>query len=234
MIDVHSHILPGIDDGVRSFEEGVEVVRELSLHGVTDVIATPHFIRETEFTSSVSNNKRMVVELKERLDAENIGVNIYLGNEIYIDKDIIELIKSEQIMPLADSEYLLVELPLNDEYPNYADYLCSLMESGYKVILAHPERYVIFQGNYELLVELCEMGILLQCNIGSIGNKYGKAAKKLVKRLAKDKRIFVFGSDAHRPDGGWYLDLAYKKFLKYYDKNELEKILVNNPKKIIS
>lgn len=234
MIDIHSHILPGIDDGARTFDESIEIIRELSSHGVTDIIATPHFIRDTKYVSPVINNKVILQELKKQLKDRGIDVGIYLGNEIYIDEDIVGLIKAGRISSLAGSKYLLVELPLNDEFPNYEDHLSSLMSNGYKVVLAHPERYRMVKEDYGILENLYDMGILLQCNIGSIGGKYGKNAKKIAKRLAKDKKIFTFGSDTHHPGGGRYFDLAYKKLGKYYSNHELTKLLVENPRKIIS
>lgn len=234
MIDIHSHILPGVDDGARSFDESVEIARMLSSCGVTDIVATPHFIRETNFVSPVANNRKIVEELKNRLKAEAIDVNIYLGNEIYIDEDIVGLLRSGQISHLADSEYLLIELPLNDEFSNYEGYLCDLMQDGYKVILAHPERYAIAQEDYGILEDLYELGVLFQCNIGSVYGKYGKSAQKLLKKLAKDKKIFTFGSDAHHPGSSQSFDLAYKKLLKYYNERELRELLIKNPQKIIN
>ena len=234
MIDIHSHILPGVDDGARSFDESVEIARMLSSCGVTDIVATPHFIRETNFVSPVANNRKIVKELKNRLKAEAIDVNIYLGNEIYIDEDIVGLLRSGQISPLAGSKYLLIELPLNDEFSNYEDHLCNLIEDGYKVVLAHPERYAIAQEDYGILEDLYELGVLFQCNIGSVYGKYGKSAQKLLKKLAKDKKIFTFGSDAHHPGSSQSFDLAYKKLLKYYNERELRELLVKNPRKIIN
>ena len=233
MIDVHSHILPGIDDGARDFEHSIDILRELSSYGVTDVIATPHYISETEYVSTVLDNSKLLDELKDRIETEKIGINLYLGNEIYIEKNISVLLDKNKITPLAKSKYLLIELPLNEEFPNYAEHFKSLMENGYEVLLAHPERYVIFQNDYDLLLELCEMGVKLQCNLGSVYGKYGKEAKILLKRLAKEKKIFVFGSDVHRPGGKRNLDLARKKLSRLYNERELEKVLTLNAKKII-
>ena len=110
MIDVHSHILPGIDDGARDFEHSIDILRELSSYGVTDVIATPHYISETEYVSTVLDNDRLLEELKDRIKTEEIGINLYLGNEIYIEKNIGVLLDKNKITPLAKSKYLLIEL----------------------------------------------------------------------------------------------------------------------------
>lgn len=234
MIDIHSHILPGTDDGAGTFDDSIEILSDLSSNGVTDIIATPHFIKESQYTSPVEDNKALLCELVERLKEEDISINVFLGNEIYIDEDIKGLIDAGQIFPLNGGEYLLVEFPLNDEFPNYEDYLSSLLADGYKVILAHPERYEIAQEDYSVLEDLYELGVLFQCNIGSIYGKYGKSAQKLLKRLAKDKKIFTFGTDTHHAGGGRNIGVAYRKLLKYYSKDELEKLMIKNPQKIIS
>lgn len=234
MIDIHSHILPGVDDGARTLTDSIEIVRELVSLGVTDVVVTPHFIVDTHFMSTRFENSKLLERLRQAAADEGFRINFYLGNEIYIDNKIIELLKAKKITGLAGGRYLLVELPLNDEFPNYEDIFMELMDEGYKVILAHPERYTIVQNDFGVIENLCEMGVLLQCNLGSITGKYGGGAKKTVKRLAKEKMIFAFGSDIHHAGRGEYLGLAQKKLAKYYNDVELEKVLVGNARKIIA
>lgn len=233
MIDIHSHILPGIDDGAETIVDSVDLAKELLAQGVTDIIATPHYVDGSVYESPKEKNEELLKELKQVLTERNIEVNLYLGNEIYINNKIDELVKSGTISPLAGSEYLLVELPLNGEFPNYEDILESLDYFGYKVILAHPERYGIFQEEYERVERLHEMGVLFQCNIGSMVGKYGRDVKKQVKRIIKDGFVFCFGSDIHHARGKMEVDEAKKKLAKYYDEADLEKVLVKNPRKIL-
>lgn len=233
MIDIHSHILPGVDDGARTLDDSVEIVRELISQGVTDIITTPHYVNETKYVSLRSENLKRFKELSKRLKQENIDVKIYLGNEIYIDANILKLLKKKVITSLNGSKYLLVELPLNGEYQGYEDILLSFIEAGYEVILAHPERYEIFKKDYKLVQNLCEEGVLLQCNIGSFVKKYGRDAMKLARKMAKDKLIFAVGSDIHHCNRNDFILRAKKKLAKYYSAAELEDVLVNNPKKII-
>ena len=233
MIDIHSHIIPGVDDGARNFEDSVQIVRWLASQGVTDVIATPHYVNETDYVSPRAQNLQLLEGLKDRLVDEGIDVKVYLGNEIYIDKDIARLIMAGEMSTMADSEYLLVELPLNDEYPNWEDILMDLMNRGYQVILAHPERYEIVQKDYEIVKRLYEAGILLQCNLASLVGRYGKRAQRIIRKIARDKMIFALGSDIHRRGRNDYLVLAQKKLAKYYDAKELNQLFVVNPSKIL-
>lgn len=233
MIDIHSHILPGVDDGARNFEDSVQIVRWLASQGVTDVIATPHYVNETEYVSPRARNLQLLEGLRDRLVDEGIDVKIYLGNEIYIDRDIAKLIRAGEMSTLADSEYLLVELPLNDEYPDWEDILMDLMDRGYRVVLAHPERYAIVQEDYEIVKRLYDAGILLQCNLASLVGRYGRRAQKVIRKLAKDKMIWALGSDVHRRGRSDYLVLAQKKLAKYYDARALNRLLTVNPGKIL-
>ena len=233
IVDIHSHILPGIDDGAKTFLDSIDLIKELVEQGVTDIVATPHYVDETMYMSPRLQNKRLIAELKEKIAEAGIDVNVYLGNEIFVDSKMVDLIADGIITTLAGSEYLLVELPLNGEYPNYEDYLQDLMDYGFKIILAHPERYEITQNDYGVLQKLCDSGVLLQCNIGSFTGKYGKKAKKLAQRLAKDKMIFAFGSDIHHARGEYYIDKAMAKLSKYYTPDELEKVLYKNPRKVL-
>ena len=233
MIDIHSHILPGIDDGARTLSDSVDIVQELASQGFTDIIATPHYVTDTIYTSPRGDNIRLLMELRRALADTNINVNVYLGNEIFIDISIAELLKRKVVSTMAESEYVLVEFSLNEEYPNYADILGNLIEQGYKVILAHPERYLFFQRDYEILESLCGMGVLMQCNLGSFVRQYGKTVEKLAIRLAKENKIFAFGSDIHHLRGDNSILKAQKRLRKYYSESELERVLVKNPRLIL-
>ena len=234
MIDIHAHILPGIDDGPGSLVDCVAIVRELAEQGVTDIIATPHYVADTIYNSTRFQNSKLLKELQKALNTEGIGVNVYLGNEIYIDKDILEFLKKRKISALNDSKYLLIELPMDGEFPNYEDYFLELLNKGYKVVLAHPERYAIVNEDFDVVRNLYEMGVLLQCNLGSITGKYGRSVKKTIKKIAKEKMIFAFGSDIHHLEGPDFVRSAQKKLSKIYSEKELKRLLVDNPSKILA
>ena len=233
MFDIHCHVLPGVDDGARDFEDSLRILKWLERQGVRGAIATPHYINETEYTSTRKNNVKLVKELRVRAEEAGIKVKIFLGNEIYIDENIAELIEAGKISTMAGSRYILVELPLNGEFSNYEDYLIELTEKGFKVILAHPERYAIVQEDFEIARNLKAKGILLQCNLMSLLGRYGKEAEKTVRRLAREKMVFTFASDTHRAGRAEYLTKARKKMKRYYDEREITRLLMTNPQKIL-
>lgn len=233
MIDTHTHILPGIDDGATNLDESLNIARELVSQGITKVIATPHFINGTSYQSPVSKNHTIIDTLRQKLQSEKIELDIYLGNEVYIDDKISELLKSEKITTLAGGKYLMVELPMSGYYPNAEDILTDLIAEGYQIILAHPERYSSIQNDFKIAENLFKKGILFQCEFGSYVGKYGRKAKKTAIKLAKNKMIFAFGSDSHRPSHNSFLTLALKKLEKLYDKDELKQVLILNPEQIL-
>ena len=235
MIDVHSHLIYGVDDGCKTIEESVEILRELYKMGVTNTIITPHYINETIYVSSKLNNLKKLVKIKEQLIKENINVNVYLGNEVYIDRNISKGVKENKICTLNNTEYILIELPMSGIYPDYIDIFSQLIDEGFKVILAHPERYISFQKDFNKIYELQEIGVLFQCNLGSILGEYGKEAIKVIKRMLKEKLVYMIGTDIHHGKTKYdMLEKATKKYKKYLSKNEIEDILENNAKKIIN
>ena len=138
MIDIHSHLLYGVDDGAKTIDESVDIIRNLYKNGITDIILTPHYIEYSSYNSNKKSNLEKLDSLKKKLKEEGINVNLYLGNEIYINNNILSLLKKGEISSLNDSKYLLIELPMSGKYDNYVEIFKELIENGYKVILAHP------------------------------------------------------------------------------------------------
>ncbi len=234
MIDIHSHVLPGIDDGAKSFNDSLNILKGLAAQDISDLILTPHYVPASTYISPRSTNLRLYRKLQALADEANIGITLHLGNEIYIDRDIAKLLQANKISPLADSKYILVELPMSGEFDDFEDILVSLQYAGWQVILAHPERYHSYNKNYKDIYHLTEQGILLQCNLGSILGQYGRHAKKTIKKLAKDQLIFCFGTDTHHVRDFSEITKARTKLRRYYSDDELRQLLEGNPRKIIN
>ena len=224
MIDIHTHILYGVDDGVKTIEESIAILRKMSENGVTDVYLTPHYIEDSSYTSNVKQNQVRFNNIKKELNNNNIKINVYLANEIYINDNILKLLKNNEIQPLSNKN-LLIELPMNGEYNNYMDVFLELKEAGYKVTLAHPERYLYFHKHFDELVDMHNRGILFQINLESILGKYGRNVKKSTKKLLKRKIVDSIGSDIHHDKKDYsYIEKSTKKFRKYLNDNELKNI----------
>lgn len=233
MTDVHSHILFGIDDGSRTVSESVELLKKLKSVGFNNVILTPHFILDSTYNSNYESNIKIYNELKERLINENIDINIYLGNEIFIDKNVPTLLEKNIITSLNETKYVLVEFPMHNKLLNLEDMLYEIRSRGYEVVIAHPERYDAFKEDYSIVDTLREDGFLFQSNYSSILGYYGKDSIKLLKYMLKRHYIDFLGTDIHRIEKTYVVD-NFKKIEKHIIKvagsEYYNKIQANNNK----
>lgn len=233
MTDVHSHILFGIDDGSRTISESIELLKKLKSVGFNNVILTPHFILDSTYNSNYETNIKIYNELKERLLNENIDINIYLGNEIFIDKNVSTLLEKNIITSLNGTKYVLVEFPMHNKLLNIEDILYEIRSKGYEVVIAHPERYDAFKEDYSIVDTLREDGFLFQSNYSSILGYYGKDSIKLLKYMLKRHYIDFLGTDIHRIEKTYVID-NFKKIEKHIIKvtgsEYYNKIQLNNNK----
>lgn len=233
MIDIHSHIIPNVDDGARSVEETFNILKEAQEAGFTDVILTSHFLLNYYET----NAQELIFwkeKLQEVLKKQGTKINLHSGMEIYITNQMEELLENKKILTLANSRYMLIELPLATNV-KYFDYVVYYLEAkGIKPIIAHPERYKCVQKDPDIVEEYIEKGCLIQCNYGSIVNLYGREAEKTIKTLLKKNQVHFLGSDVHRENGTYLIILdAIKKIRKIIEKNKINEITTINPKKIL-
>ena len=231
MIDFHSHILPGIDDGSRNLEQSISMVNEAKEVGFTKIISTSHYM-ENYYECDVEKRKQLI----KQLQGEVQDIELYLGNEIYITNNIIELLKNGKASSINNTRYVLFEFPLITTKPmNDKEIIYRLVENGYIPIIAHPERYPFIQENPEYLFELEDMGALFQANYGSIIGMYGLKAKRTLKILLRNNLISFFGSDVHRPEQVYNkIPKIIKKLKKIISDEEFEVFTEINPQKVLN
>ncbi len=228
MIDIHSHILFGTDDGSSSIEESIVMAKEAADAGFKAIIATPHYL-EPQFTKTVSQNTDTINELKQALKSNDIPIDLYLGNEIYITHSIEDLINQEKVKALASSDYILFELPLFQKLDGAADIIRNLPYDH--LILAHPERYYLVQKDIHYLDEFIEMGVLMQCNYESILGKYGIAAKHTMKKMLKRHMVDLLATDVHRMNSTYTrMGQIEQRFLKIIKEASYEYLTYDKPK----
>ncbi len=196
MIDFHTHIIHGIDDGAKNMDMSLEMVKISEGEGVEYICATPHFITEEfEITRGkyIEKLDRLIMVSKE----ENFKIKILSGLEIYMHPNLPKLYKEKKIWGINDSEYLLIELPMK-QFPIYTeDVFYELMLLGAKPILAHPERNIKIMKNHNLITDLIVQGVLIQINAASLFGDYGKEVKKTAESFVKGNMIHILGSDGH-------------------------------------
>lgn len=234
MKDIHCHLLPGIDDGAKDFKESVILLRKAQREGITDIVLTPHYIKNTKYNCDNEKKEKIFEKLKLYAKTNNININLYLGNEVFLDEEVISLIKKKKIKTINNTKYILVEFPLEYIMKNAKDILYDLITNDYIPILAHPERYHIFKQHPEYVLEFLRMGVLLQGNYLSLLGAYGKEAKKALKFFLKNNWISFLASDMHH-DGNYDISKMKKK-LKRIVHNDIivDDLLMNNFEKVIN
>jgi protein-tyrosine phosphatase len=233
MEDLHSHLLYGIDDGSMTIEESLAILRKMEANGIKEIVLTPHYIENSKYNCDNYEKVKLYQEFMERVEQENINIRMYLGNEVFITPNIVELFEKGEIAPINGSRYILFEIPLRQVYTNTKAIISDMVSHGYIPILAHPERYAIFQEHPNLVEEYLMMGVLLQGNFTSLFGKYGKKAEKTLKYFLKKKWISFLGSDTHH-NYKYPVDKLEKKLYRITrDKKYIKDLFYNNFDKVI-
>lgn len=234
MIDIHSHILYGIDDGSKDIENSVNMAKEAEKNGITHICCTPHYL-EPEYTSNWKDNEKRLEALKKRLKEENIDVELRLGNEIFVTENTVEDLKEQRAIKLNESRYVLVEFPMVNELKCAEKIIDKLILKGYKVIIAHPERYKYVQANPDYIIPYLDKGVIFQSNVGSIIGMYGEGARVCLNTLLKREMIQVLATDTHKTNSVYYkLDKISSKLKEKITEEYFEELTLNNPLKILN
>jgi protein-tyrosine phosphatase len=194
-VDVHSHFIPGIDDGSDSIETSLELIQGMIDFGYKKVITTPHVM------SDYYRNTPEIIQsgcdrLREALEEREMEIEIECAAEYYLDADLKRLVKSKQLLTFG-SDYVLFELPFMNEPLMLAELIFEMQLAGYKPVLAHPERYTFWHMNFEKYQEMLDKGVLLQLNINSLTGHYSPQVKKIAIKLIQNGMIQLVGSDCH-------------------------------------
>lgn len=197
MIDLHTHILPNIDDGSRSIDETFNLLKEAKEAGFEKVVLTSHYM-EKYYETEIAEREVWIKAIQQNLDTKGIDIDLILGNEIYFTENIIKLLEDAKASTLNNSSYVLFELPINVEPLNLYDIIYEMIQYKLVPVLAHPERYSFVQKEPELVYDLIKKGVLMQANYGSIIGEYGEKARMVVEKFLQNNMIHFLGTDVHR------------------------------------
>lgn len=221
--DLHSHLIPGIDDGSKSMEQSIEMVKSLKNLGFKKLITTPH-IMSHRFPNDRDIILNGLEDLQKELQTQNIDMPIQAASEYYYDEHFIELIRKKKLLTFGDN-HVLFEFSYTTPVFGVEQTIYELLKGGYKPILAHPERYVYFASSPEKYHKLKEAGLLFQLNVNSTNDFYGKKTRLASKYLVDNGLIDFVGSDTHRPN---YVEALEKSLNSKIFKNIEEKNLIKN------
>lgn len=235
MIDVHAHILPGIDDGARDYETAVVMAQTALDSGVTDIIATPHANQRSRYENYVSEDldNRMTI-LRAALRHADIPVTLHSGMEVFGTPDVPELLQKGMIRTLAGSRYLLVEFGFREDPFFMEDLLHRIRAEGVEPVVAHPERYHALQEMPEILFNWAADGYALQINKGSLTGRFGHSARRTAYMMLEQDLASVIASDAHGADRRTTdLSQIQEYITMEFSHRFAERLLEDNPRRIL-
>lgn len=198
-IDIHCHILPGVDDGSDSMETSLKMLRMADEDGISDMILTPHN-KPWHSSTDHTETRRKVERLQEQMRREGLAIGLHMGEELYYHSGLTEELDQGMAETLAGSQYILVEFEPLADYDYIRNGLYALLMGGYYPIAAHVERYKNVCCKTDRIAELVEMGCFMQVNAASIMGQCGHGAKQLTRKMLKQKMIHFVATDAHDLD----------------------------------
>lgn len=192
-VDLHSHLIPGIDDGAKDLDDSVTIIKELIGQGFSKIITTPHIMSDLYKNTPETINSGLEI-LKRRLVNDNIEIDISAAAEYYVDYDFEQRIGNEKFLTFGEN-YILIEFSFLESPRNMYDIIFKLQLEGYVVVLAHPARYQYFDlKDYESLIN---RGVLFQLNLLSLIGYYSNQVKANAKLLIDNKFVSFVGTDCH-------------------------------------
>jgi tyrosine-protein phosphatase YwqE len=193
--DLHSHLIPGIDDGSKSLEESLMMLKRFSELGYQKVITTPHIMSDF-----YKNTPEIILSgletVRQGIKKENVKIEIEAAAEYYLDFQLEELIKAKNILTFGDN-HALFELQFSNEPPRIKETIFAFQTEGYKPIMAHVERYPFYFNQFDTINDFRSRGCLIQLNINSLSGQYGPQVKKMAEEMIDKDMVDVIGSDCH-------------------------------------
>jgi protein-tyrosine phosphatase len=196
MIDLHSHILPGIDDGAGSLDIAIEMAKMAVADGIEVMACTPHFMPGM-YDNTSGDVRRRVAELNSELMDRDIELALVVGSDAHMRPDFLSCLRSGDILTLHDSQYVLFEPPHNIMPQRLEDLLFNISVSGYTPVLTHPERLKWIEHSYPVMQQLAKSGIWMQITSGSLTGRFGKRPQYWAQKMLAEGLVSILATDAH-------------------------------------
>ncbi len=221
-VDIHSHLLPGIDDGARTFEDTLRLTKALQDIGISQMITTPHVIQHIWENSAEQIGAKETATLVE-LQKQNINIPFRAAAEYMLDESFVKLFQTEKLLTLKD-KHVLVEMSYINAPIQLYSILFDLQVAGYIPVLAHPERYLFYHHNFDEYLKLKRAGCLFQLNLLSVMGYYGDGIAKIADKLLQKGMYHFVGSDVHHNNHV----AAFEHKVKLKDILPLKEAIANN------
>lgn len=235
-IDIHSHILPGLDDGADTLVEACEMISQAAISGTSIIVATPHFNNHNQTHQIIDKN--IVLDsyknLKRVVSEKKLGVNLYLGSELLLDEFFYSSLKKDDLITINGSRYILVEFIFDDIISNAYKYTNKILSMGLIPVIAHPERYDFFTQSFSSVYRFLNDGCIFQINKGSPLGKYGEKAQALSKWLLDNDFCKIIAGDSHSVNfRNANMTQIYEWLIDKYDYSKINALMHDNPKRIL-
>lgn len=227
MIDIHNHLIPGVDDGSDSLKLSRRLLKDAIEEGITEICITPHFMKHGPYKVRKNELVSLFEEFKEK--TSDLDIKLYLGNELYIDRQLDELLMNKEICTLNNSRYVLIEFPFEYYRNEYDEYLYNV-SLNYQVVIAHPERYQYVKKDHGFVDRWLKEGYLLQANSTSL---YSRDSKKAIFDFIEKGELSFMASDAHNEHRPLSLIEAYNLIARKFSEETAELLMEENPKRVI-
>ncbi|MFF2753493.1 tyrosine-protein phosphatase [Psychrobacillus sp. NPDC058041] len=232
MIDIHSHILYGVDDGPTNKEETIKLLENAIKEGITEIISTSHVLHP-QYNSEADVVKQQLITLQQEIVEQRLPLKLHLGHEVRLRDNLIELLKEEKIHTLAGSKYVLLELP-SQGIPKYTtDVIHALLSEDILPVIAHPERNRAIAENPTRLTKLINNGALAQITAGSLAGHFGRGIQKLSLQLVDANLVHTYGSDVHNLKTRPYKFDAGLRYLEKHKRLDAVDIFLENNARIV-
>ncbi len=196
LVDIHSHLLPGLDDGVKSEDESLYILRSLEKIGYKKVITTPHVMNEY-YPNNPSKIHARLEEIRNLIRKNNLDITLEAAAEYYLDETLMAKLSDQETLLTFGNNYLLFETSFLNKPAFLEDAIFNMHTNGYQPVLAHPERYGYLHGDESLVEQLKGMNVLFQMNVLSLTGYYSSEIKRMARYLLKENTIDLIGTDCH-------------------------------------
>lgn len=234
MVDIHSHILPFVDDGSDDLEMSFEMLKSAAVAGTDEIVLTPHcnlYDREKNYLYEM----QLVFDaFKQKVEEKNIDIKIYLGAEVFADESVVSLIKKRLLPTINGSRFLMIEFDFYSSVAYICDTVKAVSRLGYVPIVAHPERYSCVKKMNGVSMEIMNSGGLLQVNKGSLTGEFGESARQTALELISHNTAQFVASDAHSLSSRTAeMDLAKEIAEDYFGTKTAQRLFADNPATVI-
>lgn len=234
MIDMHNHILYGVDDGAQTIDDSLAMIYKAAELGFDTLVLTPHYMVYKNFTSPVEKNRERLAEIREATARCGIPMTLILGNELLYEYELVNRIDDGVYIPVGKTKYFLIETTrLNGTDLGIQNFIRKLNQRGYKAVLAHPERYDFVQSDPNVLIDFISQGVLIQSNYLSLLDYYDQRTTETIKIMLEHHMVHMMGSDAHQTEGYELYPDAERAGIEIVGKDGWRRLMEDNPRKFL-